>query len=90
MLFSIGKIYKFEKWEKQFEDEEIVVDFVVVEEIMDIELVKDVIKQFQLFYLDDKFIEVQFLFIRDFLIVRIVLENCQRLGSLENVRLVDL
>lgn len=57
---------------------------------MDTEPAKDAIKQLQLSYSDDKPTEAQFLSIRDFLIARIALENCQRPGPLENARLVDL
>ena len=90
MSSSISKIYKFEKWEKQLEDEETAIDPVVAEEIMDTEPAKDAIKQLQLSFSDDKPTEAQFLSIRDFLIARIALENCQRPGPLENATLVDL
>lgn len=90
MSSSISKIYKYEKWEKQLEDEEAAVDPIVAQDIMDTELAKDAIKQLQLSYSDDRPTEVMFLSIRDFLIARIALENCQRPGPLENATLANL
>lgn len=90
MSSSISKIYKYEKWEKQLEDEEAAVDPIVAQDIMDTELAKDAIKQLQLSYSDDRPTEAMFLSIRDFLIARIALENCQRPGPLENATLANL
>ena len=90
MSSSISKIYKFEKWEKQLQDEETAIDPVMAEEIMDTEPAKDAIKQLQLSYSDENPTEAKFLSIRDFLIARMALENCQRPGPLENATLVGL
>ena len=90
MSSSISKIYKFEKWEKQFGDEETAIDPFVAQEIMDTEPAKDAIKQLQLSYSDDKPTEANVLSIHDFLIARMALENGQRPGMLENAMLVDL
>ena len=90
MSSSIDKIYKYEKWEKQLEDEEAAVDPIVAQEIMDTEPARDAIKNLQLSFSDDKPTEAMFLSIRDFLIARMALENCQRPGLLENATLTDL
>ena len=56
---------------------------------MDTAPAKEAIKNLQLSFSESLPSEKMFLSVRDFLIVRLALENCQRPGPLENARLLD-
>lgn len=86
---SVGEVYAYEKWEKRLEDEENAIDPNIAKNMMETDPAKQAIKLLQKSITIPP-MEKQFLSIRDFLIARLVLENCQRPGAIETAKLQDL
>lgn len=86
---SVTRLYKHRFWEKQMEDEENAVDPKLAANIMSLTPAKEAIQYLQLSFGEGESTESEFITLRDFLIVRLALENCQRPGPLENATLVD-
>ena len=88
ILSSISKVYVHEKWQKRLNNEERALDPSIAANMMETEEAKEAIKILQMsFYIQPN--EKKFMTARDFLIARIELENCQRPGPIESVRLED-
>ena len=85
---SISKVYVHEKWQKRLDDEERALDPSIAANMMETEEAKEAIKILQMsFHIQPN--EKKFMTARDFLIARIELENCQRPGPIESVRVED-
>ena len=84
MSSSINKEYVQLKWEKRKQEEANAMPVALIQEVMESEVAKEAICFLTLRY-NTQPPEKMFLCIRDFLLARLEIENCQRPGPLESV-----
>ena len=88
MSSSIRKEYIHAKWEKQMEEEDNALPVSVIQEMMDTKPAMEAIRYLTLSY-HQKPTEKMFVAIRDFILARLEIENCQRPGALETATLSE-
>ena len=88
MSSSINKEYVHLKWEKRMQDEANAVPVALIQQVMDSEVAREAVR-FLTISFNSKPTEKMFLSIRDFLLARLELENCQRPGPLESVTIEE-
>ena len=88
MSSSIRKEYIHRKWEKQMEEEENALPVSVIQEMMDTQPAVEAIRNLTLSYHVPPN-EKMFIAIRDFILARLEIENCQRPGALETATLTE-
>lgn len=86
MCSTVSKEYAHAKWEKQMEDEQNAVPTSVIEKMMESKKAQEAIRYLTLSY-NNKPSESIFLSIRNYLIARLAIENCQRPGPFETATL---
>ena len=86
MCSTVSKEYAHAKWERQMEDEQNAIPTSVIESMMESKKAQEAIGYLTLSY-NSKPSESIFLSIRDYLIARLAIENCQRPGPFETATL---
>jgi len=86
MSSTVSKEYAHVKWERQIEDEQNAIPTSVVESMMESKKAQEAIRYLTLSY-NNKPTEAMFLSVRDYLIARLAIENCQRPGPFETATL---
>ena len=88
MASAITSIYAHEKWQKQLDEEANAIPASVPGSMMQTEAANEALKLLTVSYTRPPN-EKEFVAIRDYLIARLELENCQRPGPLESAKLSD-
>ena len=88
MCSSVGKEYAHTKWEKRIEDEANAIPVTVIQGMMDTEPAKQAIHYLIRSY-NNLPTEKMFLAIRNFLVARLEIENCQHPGPLKTATLTE-
>ena len=88
MFYSIRKEYAHAKWEKQMEEEDNALPVSVIQEMMDTQPAMEAIHNLTLSYHQTP-TEKMFISIRDFILARLEIENCQWPGALETAQLSE-
>lgn len=86
MCSSIRKEYVHAKWERQMGEEDNALPVSVIQEMMDTKPAIEAIRYLTLSY-HQPATEKMFIAIRDFILARLEIENCQRPGTLETATL---
>ena len=85
---SIRKEYTHTKWEKQMEEEDNALPVSVIQEMMDTQPAMEKVRSLTLSYHQTP-TEKMFIAIRDFILARLEIENCQQPGALETATLTE-
>ena len=88
MSSSINKKYVHLKWEKRMQEEANALPVSIIQEMLDTEPAMEAMRYLTLSYSKPP-TERMFLSIRDFLLARLEIENCQRPGSFETATLEE-
>ena len=89
MSSAVSTMYGHQKWEKQMGEEDNAVPASVPGSMMETAAANEALKLMRISYTRPP-TEKEFITIRDYLIARLQLENCQRPGPLEAAKLSDL
>lgn len=88
MSSAVNVVYGHEKWQRQLEEEENAIPASVPGGMMETPAANEALKLLTIAYTKPPS-EREFVAIRDYLIARLLLENCQRPGPLEEAKLAD-